>query len=284
MDLTGNMLHWDWLNLSTHLLWCYDDRLLDRTHSETTEACSNSGAWLVCRGHATVEHDGQHYEAGPGEWLIAKPTKRVQRFSPDTQLLSLAFSARWPDGAHWLSEGLSVVLNADSHPALERKAKPLVRTANRVAPGSWNMLQHRMDYREHLRLESLLASWLSALVTALEAHGITPANRAGIDPRTMQAFRILNAHPLGERPDYQQLAADVGLSLAQLTRLFHAHLDSTPRGLFEQRRLEYACRCLRVPGTRVKVVAYDLGFCHFSHFSAWFKKQTGQSPRSFARR
>lgn len=277
------MLHWDWLNLSTHLLWCYDDRVLNRTHSEAVETLGNSGAWLVYQGHATVEHDGQHFEAGPGQWMIAKPTKRLQRFAPGTQILSLAFSATWPDGAHWLCEGLSVVLNADNHPALERKAMSLARTANRIAPGSWNLLQHRIDYREHLRLESLLADWLSALVTALQANGITPLNRSGIDPRAAQAFRILNAHPLDERPDYQQLATDVGLSLAQLTRVFRAHLNVTPRGLFERRRLEHACQCLRVSGTQVKVVAYDLGFRHLSHFSAWFKKQTGQSPRSFAR-
>lgn len=60
-------------------------------------------------------------------------------------------------------------------------------------------------------------------------------------------------------------------------------MGSTPRHYLEKRRMDYAYRRLRMPDAQVKEVATTLGFVHLSHFSKWFKKHLGQSPRHFIR-
>ena len=98
------MLYRNWLNLKLHLLWCHNRRVAEGTKStgptlQFTEF-TNSAAWLVREGWAQVEHDGQCHTAHPGQWLIVKPGPRVQTFSHDARMLSIAFEARWPDGSH----------------------------------------------------------------------------------------------------------------------------------------------------------------------------------------
>ena len=42
---------------------------------------SNNGAWLVREGWSEVVHDKKIYRAYPEQWLIVKPTDRIQRFA-----------------------------------------------------------------------------------------------------------------------------------------------------------------------------------------------------------
>jgi AraC-like DNA-binding protein len=102
-----------------------------------------------------------------------------------------------------------------------------------------------------------------------------------MDPRVNQAIRILDAHPLELPLDQNELANRVGLSLVHLVRLFRKTLQSTPRQYFEDRRMDHAMALLRLSDARPKAVAYQLGFGYLSHFSSWFKKSTGMTPRMF---
>ena len=64
------MLYRDWLNLNLHLLWCHDQPVSKGKHPDaptTFSEYSNSGAWLIRKGWARVEHDGVCYHAGPGQ-------------------------------------------------------------------------------------------------------------------------------------------------------------------------------------------------------------------------
>ena len=111
--MKSSLQYGDWLHLSLHLLWGYDeDRSLSsdedpRPNSRKRREIddySNSGAWLVRRGWIEVEHDGVVTRAHPGEWLIVRPTRRVQRFSDKIHILSIAYEANWPDGRPLLDE------------------------------------------------------------------------------------------------------------------------------------------------------------------------------------
>lgn len=278
------MLYRNWLNLKTHLLWCHNRHVAKGTQItgptlRFTEF-TNSAAWLVREGWAQVEHDGQCHIARPGQWLIVKPGPRVQTFSLDARLLSIAFEARWPDGSHLYQEGLSMVIESSEAPALEQKVRPILNAVMEFAPGTWDLRDHPADFLYFLRIEYLLCEWLAALSEILNARGIRHSGHFGIDERIRVAVDLLHARDLAEPLALETLAAAVHISPNHLVRLFRKELQATPQQFWDRLRIEHAQSRLRQPEMRIKEVAIDLGFKHLSHFSKWFKRHTGITPQS----
>lgn len=278
------MIYRHWLNLNLHLLWCHNRRVADgrQVTGSTLRSTefANSAAWLVREGWARVEHDGGSYTAHPGQWLIVKPGPRVQTFSHDARMLSIAFEARWPDGSHLYQDGLSLVIEAAEAPALERKLLPILNAVMEIAPHTWDVRDHRADLRCFLRMEQLLCEWLSALSETLEALGIKHSGHFGIDERVRMALDLLHARDPAEPLDLETLAAEIHVSPHHLIRLFRRDLQMTPHQFWDHLRIEHAQSRLRQPDIRIKEVAIDLGFKHLSHFSKWFKRHVGSSPNS----
>lgn len=282
------MLYRNWLNLNLHLLWCHNRHVAKGTQItgptlRFTEY-TNSAAWLVREGWAQVEHDGQCHTAHPGQWLIVKPGPRVQTFSHDARMLSIAFEARWPDGSHLYQEGLSLVIEASEAPALEQKIRPILKAVMEIAPGTWDVRDHRADLGCFLRLEHLLCQWLSALSEILDAHAIRHSGHFGIDERVRMAVDLLHARDLAEPLALELLADTVHISPNHLIRLFRKDLQTTPHQFWDRLRIEHAQNRLRQPDIRIKEVAIDLGFKHLSHFSKWFKRHAGDPPQLVRKR
>ena len=282
------MLYRNWLNLKLHLLWCHNRHVAKGTQItgptlRFTEF-TNSAAWLVREGWAQVEHDGQSHTAHPGQWLIVKPGPRVQTFSHDARMLSIAFEARWPDGSNLYQEGLSLVIEASEAPALEKTIRPILDAVMEIAPGTWDLRDHKADLGCYLRLEHLLCEWLSVLSEILDAHGIQHSGHFGIDDRVRMAVDLLQAGDLADPFVLETLAAAVHLSPNHLVRLFRKELQSTPLQFWDRLRIEHAQSRLKQPEMRIKEVAIDLGFKHLSHFSKWFKRHTGTTPQSVRER
>lgn len=280
------MLYRDWLNLKTHLLWCYDRSVhfpVARGGVFYTDYYENSGAWLVRSGWAEVQYGDEIVRAEPGQWLILRPAHRLQSFARDTHLLSVALEAVWPDGSHWIEDGLPLVVRAKDHPALERKGKRLVGVMQ-MRKNAWDTREQDVDAQRFLELERRLDEWLQALLAVLAAHGVHPRERYGIDERVMATVRLLNELPVSAKLDQKALASQVGLSVEHLTRLFHRDMQISPRQYFEKKRLNHAKEQLRQKGIRIKEVAYNLGFDHLPHFSRWFRGASGQTPRQYAQK
>lgn len=278
------MFYRNWLNLKLHLLWCHNRHVAEgrQVTGPTLRSVDfvNSAAWLVREGWAQVEHDGQCHTAHPGQWLIVKPGARVQTFSCDTRMLSIAFEARWPDGSHLFQDGLSLVIDASEVPALELKVRPILNAVMEIAPGTWDVRDHRADLRCFLRLEQLLCEWLAELSEILDARGIKHSGHFGIDERVRLAVDLLHARDLAAPLALDLLAGAVHISPNHLIRLFRKDLQTTPHQFWDRLRIEHAQSRLRQPDIRVKEVAIDLGFKHLSHFSKWFKRHTGKPPQS----
>ena len=278
------MRYRDWLNLNVHLLWCHNQPVA-RGHKDAglevlrSTEFTNSAAWLVREGWAQVEHDGLCQRAEPGQWLIVKPGKRVQTFSADARMISIAFEARWPDGSHLFEHGLSLVVDAADAPRLEKCVRPILNLMKEINPDSWDARDHEVDLDVFLTLEKLLCEWLDALAGTLQAKGIRHSGHARIDERVRNVIDLLNAMDPGETLDGEALAVRVGLSPNHLIRLFRRDLRVTPAQYRDRLRAEYARHRLLQPESRVKEVAIELGFTHLSHFSKWFKRHAGATPR-----
>jgi AraC-like DNA-binding protein len=65
----------------------------------------------------------------------------------------------------------------------------------------------------------------------------------------------------------------------QFKRLFKQQFDLTPLQYWERRRLESACLRLEADSLPIKAIATSLGFRGQSHFTVWFKRRAGVSPR-----
>ena len=106
---------------------------------------------------------------------------------------------------------------------------------------------------------------------------------ARIDPRLAAALheidRLPTNAPFSARA--QELGRAGGLSIGQLNRMCVRALGQTLYAYWDERRLERARRQLGQTPTPIKEIAYGLGFTQLSHFSAWFRRATGKSPRAY---
>jgi hypothetical protein len=165
------MRYRDWLNLNIHLLWCYNLPVA-RGREDAGEVLrsteyTNSGAWLVREGWAQVEHGGRTHRAKPGQWLIVKPGRRVQTFSANARLISIAFEARWPDGSPLFDTGLSLVVDGKEVPDLEKTVRPILQTMKRINPDTWDARDHVIDLALFFEIEQHLLRWLVTLAVRL---------------------------------------------------------------------------------------------------------------------
>ena len=273
----------EWQQLQNHLLWCYDHlKAATATPTKWQPITGHNSAWLVRSGWAEVRCEGVLLRARRGEWLLAPPRARLQRFSTRVHLLSVAFQAQWLDGRPWYDQGLPVVLPARACPQLEKAGSRLARSLKKLAPAvDGSIQQTRFESRGFLRLLRAMPAWLEAYIKTMGACGIAASRPQALDERVTTAQRHLRTWPLNEPLNPGQLARACGLGRRQLERLFLNQFDTTPHRYLEQLRLQAACNALRQRTTQVKSIALQLGFGNSSHVSHWFHRWTGSSPRAF---
>ncbi|MBN8215771.1 MAG: helix-turn-helix transcriptional regulator [Spirochaetes bacterium] len=81
--------------------------------------------------------------------------------------------------------------------------------------------------------------------------------------------------------DLGPLLGGLGLSPRQCARLFEARHGCSPKAWQLRLKLADAKRWLSDPDTHVGTVAAELGFASPQHFAAFFRRQTGQTPRAW---
>jgi AraC-like DNA-binding protein len=276
-------IYGEWQQLQTHLLWCYDHvKPAATTSTDWLQSVGCSSAWLIRKGWAEVKCDGHLYRAGPGEWLLAPARARQQRFSYPVHLLSVAFQAQWLDGRPWFDQGLPVVLSNQAGRPLEQAGRRLARVVQKIVPEVDGDIQSAwLNQDEFLRLLRGLPNWLAAYASVLNQAGIHASAPHALDTRIAAAQHHLKSWPLHEPLDVDRLARNHGLGRRQLERLFLTHFGVTPHSYLEQLRLQAARSALRQPELQIKNIALQLGFGDVSHFSHWFHRRAGCSPRAF---
>lgn len=271
----------EWAHLHAHLIWIYDGPVSPNGRSGQREA-PHLTAWLLRAGEVELRVRDIRLKARAGEWLFPPPGKVWRRFSEDARILSVRYRASWPGGEELFSDGLGVSLPARDYPELERTARPLAAFVRKQFPNPGvNLLSAPATLEIHLRLQRLFAAWLDASVGALSRAGLVPARMGHIDTRLLRAVKLVEQHNLSRPFAERDLAAEIGLSVSQLNRLFQHQFGVSSHGYYERRRREFAVAALRGSGRTVKEVAYELGFSSLPHFSAWAKRRLGRSPRGF---
>jgi AraC-like DNA-binding protein len=133
----------------------------------------------------------------------------------------------------------------------------------------------------YLALHRGLTDWVMVWSSALVSAGIKPNSLIGTDPRVRQAIAYLQGHLKDADLNGELIASQVGLSLSQLNRQFLRERGETLRQFHQIQRKEHAQHLLMRTSLSIKEIAMELGFFHQSHFTTWFRKQTGATPSAF---
>ena len=271
----------DWNKLRFGLIRCYEGPVPSVGFGE--RLTRESVAWLVRRGRIRVTDDqGRITEAGAGTWVLPRPGRRFQEFSPNTRLLSIAFAAEYLTGQLLLEVQQTIMLSAAAFPDLEAAARPLVEVAAPVTEPQWADLSV-VDLNRYLAIQSRLLNWLDVWCRTLLSLGHDIPTPHSHDPRVLTALQFLNAHLDEGELTADRVARSVGISVSQLNRLFLRETGRTLSAFHTRRRLERAKVLLTRSRLSMKEIAFDLGFKHPGHFTTWFKRNAGQVPSAFRR-
>ncbi|MBL9117365.1 MAG: AraC family transcriptional regulator [Verrucomicrobiaceae bacterium] len=237
-----------------------------------------AGVFFVERGEGRIQADGQEVLVKRGEAFLSAPGPRKHWFKPGTRLLSVGFRVQWPDGRAVFKSGLNVV-------AKSRK----LRTATQRLFLAVHRGRKSVTFREAVKpvsrcladwadREAAFQDWFAVWCEVMEVMGVKPEPRSARirSSRLDKLVRWLDSLPLSRlAPD---LPPHFDLGQRRADQLLQQHLGTTLRGYLEKRRLQAACELVEADGDTMKQIAYELGFRHASHFTAWFRRQVGVSP------
>ena len=82
-------------------------------------------------------------------------------------------------------------------------------------------------------------------------------------------------------PNIKRLATANGMSHRQLNRRFKEATGLTPQQFMMRSRIERACEELRKTDRPLSDIAYELGFCDQSAFTAHFRKRMTLTPKKY---
>lgn len=275
----------DWAALQPDLLWVIDGPIAPGKGNVTERRDRQVGAILVRKGLVSIRAEGMHVRARAGQWLVCQASNVAQSVEPGTILLSLRCLLGWPNRKPMFRGGPLRVLSARDHPELERRAAALLRLAgNRQLYWEAPMLHladERIEFGTFIRYQRALFEWVGALVEAMESETAGLQAFTTSDARLTRCIRMLDVLPPREPFPGSEIERICGVSLSQVNRLCRQEHGCSLQQYRERRRLERATTGVRERARPTKEIAYELGFRQLSHFSAWFKRHTGQPPRAY---
>ncbi|MDR1284511.1 MAG: AraC family transcriptional regulator [Opitutaceae bacterium] len=285
----------EWQALLPALVWAYAGRVGAQVRHSLEMRTQRMTAWLITRGRVRLVSDDTVLTVRRGEWVFFCGRFQKHDFSPAAELVSV--SLRVPADGEAVWRHAPFVVKAARHPELERAARALIDLVEAHAPTAMAGLAHRaMPPAEAARIGARALEWAAVCMEVRRVAGVTSEEeRAGEGaggkaggrrrghPKVARALERLTEAPLHERYAVARLAGEVGLSPGHLEQLFVRELGTTPRRLREHYRRSEAGYRVRHSDVSLKQIAWELGFCSASHFSNWFRRVFGQSPRAWRR-
>jgi AraC-like DNA-binding protein len=157
-----------------------------------------------------------------------------------------------------------VLLTTTDPVALVGASEPLPAAA--AGPVRRIMASTSYDREELMRT---LRAWLVPIAARVDDRGRL----------VNEACRLAEEDPSLTRA--ADLSARLGTSPRSLERLVRSHIGMPPKWLIECRRLQHAATTLFAsPGTDLSMLAADLGYADYPHFSRQYKRVLGESPRT----
>ncbi|HEY0945779.1 MAG TPA: AraC family transcriptional regulator [Opitutaceae bacterium] len=271
----------DWAGLQLRLIWCYEGPV-SHYGRHGVSGTDEMSVWLLRRGSVTLRSKGGPLTAQAGQWVVLQSGPVHRDFSDDADIISLRFQACWPDKRNIFEDGLPMSLRAEKYPQLQRRATALAHFVKRhFEKPDVTLPLSETTLLVYIQLQSLFEAWLAGFIASVMAEGLIHTRFGKIDERVRRGLFLIDRLPLDQPFVKRNIAQQLALSPSQMDRIFAREIGLTPNAYFEARRHDFARSALAESGTVVKAVACSLGFQSASHFSTWFRRLTGQSPREF---
>lgn len=271
----------DWTTLRLYPLWIYEGEPRMRVAGPDWQTTTQF--YYLERGSVTVTTDHGRATAAAGSWMISTSLKREHRFSEDARMISVNMKVHWADDRPLYPDDPPLAVRGSAYPRLGKAARTLLRLIGGF-PGSPQLLEamrRPATLSGYVRIREATHALVLAYASAMEDAGRLPNPAVVGDPRAADAQRVLDTHRLTWWVDHKQLAKGLGLSESHLSRLFVEQFGVTPHQYELRRRVMRAQELVSASTLPVKQVAYLLGFRQPSHFTAWFRKHAGSSPRRY---
>lgn len=274
----------DFYGLQPRLVWA-NERTLTKEFldMETTFAANETVAWFMEEGEVTVSYRrGTEAHARAGEWVLLRAENGRQHFTRGARLMSLRFHLRLRGGKPLFARRRDVVVKGPRAESLRQAAHSLVEEFERVdAPGTVFVARDRLSMADNFRIEAAFMRWLGCYVETMVGAGENPEAANGRDTRVTKALIRIEDHPMREKFSEAALARRCGLGINQLGRLFRREQGMSPFQYYEERRMELARHALKDSSLPIKEISFELGFSSPPHFSNWFTRRAGVSPRAW---
>ncbi|MGE9295248.1 MAG: helix-turn-helix domain-containing protein [Puniceicoccales bacterium] len=232
-------------------------------------------SWYLREGSVTMETAGKRYDITAGQWAFIDPlTAKTHRFSDSALLVSIRFQLQW--------HGLPFIPPLNEPFIYDKTDTELLLAAQSLCEfqaqhgRTIHLESAQLQARQAVRFFQWLEQW-----HRVRNHSGKPLVPRNIDRRTLKIISILTENPGVEPVDYTQLSHAVGLSRAQIDRIFKASTGLTPSQWQSAQCLKLAEDHLRDNLLSVKEIAAELNFFDGSHFSKWFLNKMGTSPSAW---
>ncbi|HZG87752.1 AraC family transcriptional regulator [Paenibacillus sp.] len=227
--------------------------------------------WHVIGGSFAFAVNGETRRAERGQLVCLPANARIssRAIADDIDILSVNFDVRLPYAASlpWLE----LVRFPHCQSALPFRARlaELAETADATSALA--------PMKRQALLTLLLAEWIElSLVAGAAAEGNAPY----ADARLARLAETIALQPR-RLPTVRELGEWVGLSEAQLRKLFRKHTGMSPLQYVHSVKIHQSKQLLLRRADRVSEIAAQLGFEDANYFARLFKKATGVSPSEF---
>lgn len=263
-----------WRSLRHEWLWVYRGPV-PANGQWSGEIAVPPGVFFVEQGEAQIRAEGREITVTSGQAFFSKPGLRRQWFAPRTRLLSVGFRSTWPNGAPLLNAGLNGVLDAPTLRAATLSLFLQIHPGRRVVTYREAILSATRLPADWAAHDAAFLAWLAICLNALQQAGVTPEPGTG-QRHVDRLIQWLNDLP----PDQAtpSLPPDFPLGQRRADQVLRQHLGQGLREFLERRRLATAREQVLAGSEPLKAIAFQLGFRHASHFTAWFRRHTGLSP------
>ncbi|WP_269522248.1 helix-turn-helix domain-containing protein [Coraliomargarita parva] len=271
----------DWNNLRFQLLWIYEGSPSSNVR-QVRHALPGLSAWWVRKGSVSIQGGGEEVTGLAGDWVFPPFEGDQRSFSPDFQFVSLRFMASWTEDREAIQEEVPRKCSAEDYPKLERATHKLMKISGKKMLEAKNQMQFvTVKMQNFLSIQCAFLEWIQIYFRVMEDLGAQTYRLVTTDDRVNDAKTYLERAPIDHPMREQDVAKVIGISVAQLNRLFVKDMGMTPCGYFNRRKEEHAKKMLVQTSTPIKRIGYELGFNDPANFTNWFQSKTGQSPKAY---
>jgi AraC-like DNA-binding protein len=273
--------------LRAELEYIYDD-VVASGGLRNTFAHPPLTVWILREGslELTFPHSFPPLHAKKGETVFLPSIPRTHRIAPGTHLLSCRF---------WLSSSFGELLwhqavpfrQRDDHLTLTELSEELTTFTAQCFGTEVShhrhpcTVDHPPEPEIYFRWSAVFSEWVQEFFRNTREAGWQSRIQNSGAPTANQALALLDGGGWKSGLRGEDLATHAGISLSQFKRRIQHETHLPFKTWLEKERLQRVNRSFEDSSLQLKEIAYQFGFSSPSHFSAWFRHQTGHSPREY---